>query len=619
MWLENKGFQFGDFVLDPDERLLKRNGEPVSLTPKAYDLLLELIKQPETILTKNALMDSVWAGSIVEDGNLTFTINMLRKALGDDVKHPRFIETIPRRGYRFVGSVKELNKRTTETSEATTGQGGFRSWPGFVGLAVILAAALGGWLLWPRSAVQVLPSDAKVMVAILPFENLTGDASQDYFSDGLTEEMITRLGNLAPDRLGVIGRTSVMHYKGGQATVEQIGRELQVQYVLEGSVRRDADRVRIAAQLIQTKDQTHVWAQEYDREITNLLSLQDEIAQAVAGKIQSTLGGSNRTIPIQTASPKNYEAYDLYLKGQYFLNKRGPEDLRQAIGYFERAAKKDPDYARAYAGLAGSYALISGYTAKPQAEFVDKARASARRALEIDLNLSEAHAALALIVQNYDWDWQTAEKEFQRAIELNPNYATAHHWYAEHLALLGRFDEALRESEVARQLDPLSLIIAVDNGEILYLSRQYDRSIQKLTAVQEMEPGFQRAHIVIHSYVEQRRYKEALDQIDEWSATASNPWIFAESAYVYGRSGQQALAQHALEKLLELNRRQQMDVAPIVWACIGMGNTEQAFTWLEKAYTQHSNSLTRIKVDPAFDSLRDDPRFQDLLLRVGLT
>jgi TolB-like protein/Flp pilus assembly protein TadD len=492
-----------------------------------------------------------------------------------------------------------------------------RYWPGFAVAAGLLVLTGASWLLWPSHVGTAQPSEQKMMLAVLPFQNLTGDDGQEYFSDGLTEEMITRLGNIEPNRLGVIGRTSVMHYKNNPATIDQIGHELQVQYVLEGSVRRDANRVRVAAQLIQTSDQSHVWAREYDREITDLLSLQDEIAQEVAVNIESTFG-TNRTESIKTSTPEDFEAYDLYLKGQYFFNKRGAENLQQSIGYFEQSAKADANFARAYAGLAASYALLSGYSARPQSEFIAKAREAANRALAIDPNLSEAHTALALILREYDWDWKTSEKEFQRAIELDPNYATAHHWYAEQLAMMGRFDEALHESELARQLDPLSLIIAADNGEILHFSRQYDLAIQKLREVQEMEPGFPRAHVVIHAYVEKRMFKEALADIEQLRKTSHGPWILAETAYVYGRSGRPVDAQRPINKLLELNRRQPIDASLLLWAYTGMGNKEQAFAWLEKAYDQHSNILTRIKVDPAFDSLRDDPRFQDILARVHL-
>jgi TolB-like protein/lipoprotein NlpI len=458
------------------------------------------------------------------------------------------------------------------------------------------------------------------MVAVLPFKNLTGDDTQDYFSDGLTEEVITQLGNLDPQHLGVIARTSVMHYKNSQASLEQVSHELGVQYVLEGSVRRDATKVRIAAQLVETKGQTHIWAREYDRELSDVLPLQGEIALEVANEIEQTLGGQKRA-PTNSlnSSPQAYEAYELYLRGQYFFNKRSNQGFEQAIHYFQQAIEKDPNYARAYAGLADSYALIGGYSGRPQTEFMPKARAAALHALEIDSSLPEAHTAFALIVQNYDWDWQTSEKEFRRSIELNPNYATAHHWYAEHLMWLGRFDEALRESESARQLDPLSLIVATDRGAILYYSRQYDRAINQFRSVREVDPNFPRTDLIEQAYEQNGQLSEALaDLVKVHRVNNYGPWTWSELAYLYGKSGEQPQARNAVEKILEMDRHQQLDPAPLVWAYLGMGNTQQTFAYLEKAYAEHSNILVTLKVEPRFDQLCGDPRFQELLRRVGL-
>jgi tetratricopeptide (TPR) repeat protein len=410
-----------------------------------------------------------------------------------------------------------------------------------------------------------------------------------------------------------------MHYKHSPEQLQQIAHELGVQYVLEGSVRRDADKVRITAQLIQMSDQTHLLARNYDRETKDLLVLQSEIAREISGEIRTTLGEREpiARLPQPTLSPDAFEAYNLYLKGQYFWNKRTVEGFQEAIGYFRQATDKDPNYARAYAGLAASYALIGTYSGTPATEFASQARAAALRALQLDDNLPEAHAALALIVQNHDYDWQTAGKEFKKAIELNPNYATGHHWYAEHLAWLGRFDDALGESERARQLDPLSLIIAVDSGAILYYSRQYDRSIAQFTTVRELDPGFPRTAMIFAPYVQKGMFAAAEADIEK-HMPGDNPWHWSSLAYTYGRAGNQAKAEQALKKLLDLNQRQLVDPMVIVPAYIGMGNNDQAIVWLEKAYAQHSNGLTALKVDPAYDPLRDDPRFQNLLRRVGL-
>lgn len=644
-------YRFGDFTVDTDQKVLLRQGKPLPLTPKVFDTLLILVENTGRIVAKEQLMNQLWPDSFVEEANLTSNIQHLRKSLGDNARQPHFIETVARRGYRFIMPVETngpslsiaagdtaadlysipISAAETARSEVVRAQESAGAetparpaslrWPVVVGFVIVVIATLGGWLVWSGRSSRPEPSSTRVMMAVLPFQNLTGDAAQDYFSDGLTEEMITQLGNLDPDHLGVIARTSVMKYKNSQAPMDQIGRELQVQYVLEGSVRRESDRVRITAQLVQTKDQSHVWAREYDRELVHLLSLQGEIAREVTDEIHRTLGGRAGTEPAsQTSSPpKSYEAYDLYLKGQYFFNQRNVAGFEQAIDFFQQATTKDPDYARAYAGLADCYALIGGYSGRPQTDFMPKARAAARRAIELDGNLAEAHTALALIVQNYDWDWQTAEKEFRRAIELNPNYATAHHWYAEHLTWLGRFDEALREYERARQLDPLSLIIAADNGATLYYSRQYDRAIAQFRTVREMDPNFSRTGLIRSAYEQKGLFTNALEEIEKWRhAYGDQPWTWSELAYVYGRSGQQAQAEYALQKLLQLDQRQPVDPATIVWAYVGIGDKDQAFAYLEKAYLRHSSTLTSLKVEPGFDPLRGDPRYQDLLRRVGL-
>lgn len=489
-----------------------------------------------------------------------------------------------------------------------------------LGIAIVALVALGIYLQRVRSHPHSRTSSGRLMLAVLPFANLTGDASQEYFSDGLTEEMITQLGRLDAQHMGVIGRTSVMHYKHSSEGLDQIGRELGVQYLLEGSVRRESGRVRITAQLIQVKDQTHLWAQEYDRELKDLLVLQGEIARTISAEIEVALGNDKLVQPpTQTdLSAQNYEAYDLYLKGQYFWNKRTTEGFQRAIDYFQQAIAKDANYARAYAGLADSYALIAGYSGVPTGDFMARARAAARRAVELDDSLPEAHTALALVIQNYDFDWQTAEAEFRRAIALNPNYATAHQWYAEHLMWQGRFQEALGESERARQLDPLSLIIASDNGVILLYSRQYDRAIAQFRSVLDMDPNFSRAHMIRRAYVEKGMFAEALALTEKLPLVDLEPWYWASLAHIYGRAGRQKEAQDALRRLLHLRRRRPIDPMETAFAHVGMGNGDLALSCLEQAYEQHSIGLTALKVDPVYDPLRSDPRFQDLLRRVGL-
>jgi TolB-like protein/DNA-binding winged helix-turn-helix (wHTH) protein/Tfp pilus assembly protein PilF len=635
-------YRFGPFELRTRTCELYKHGIRLRLRPQPFQILHALVERSGDVVTREELRRLLWPAETFVDfeHGLNTSIKELRGLLSDSPTEPRYIETLPKLGYRIIAPVdvdappplhQAVADSETAAAENLAGKQispyvilqvlALRRWPVFLGIAIPLIVAIGGYLQWSRSRAGPQPSSGRFMLAVLPFENLTGDAGQDYFSDGLTEEMIAQLGRLDPEHLGVIARTSVMHYKHSEEQLEKIGRELGVQYVLEGSVRRDSKKVRVSAQLIQVKDQTHVWAKQYDRELINLLALQGEIAEEIADEVQLTLGDRHMRIsPAHhpSLSPEAYEAYDLYLKGRYYWNKRTTQGFQQAIEYFQQAVAKDPSYARAYAGLADSYALLSGYSLAPQKAFMPKARAAAQRAVELDDRLAEAHTSLALITENYDWDWQTAEKEYRRAIQLDSNYATAHHWYAEYLAFQGRFDEAFAESERARELDPLSLIIATDNGAILYFSRQYDRAIKQFRAVLDMEPNFPRAHLLVFAYVQKGLFAEALADIEKWRRIDNAPGTWAIEAYVYGRSGQRVEARRALEKLQQLNRRRQMDPAPIALAYVGMDNKDEAFASLQEAYLERSNALTVLKVDPIYDPLRSDPRFQVLLRRVGL-
>jgi TolB-like protein/DNA-binding winged helix-turn-helix (wHTH) protein/Flp pilus assembly protein TadD len=631
--------KFGDdFELDVRAFELRSSGIPLKLKPISMELLILLIERRGELVTREQIVERIWGKGIFldTDNSINGAISRIRQVLRDDSEQPRFVQTVTGRGYRFLAPVETRNPSpapiASDASMAPASERGLaqsvpvkeksdlRFLTIVLSAAIVLATAAVAYFQWIEPRLRSHAAPARTMIAVLPFENLTGDAGQDYFSDGMTEEMITQLGRLDPEHLGVIARTSVMHYKHSQESLDQISRSLGVQYVLEGSLRRDGERVRITAQLIRVKDQTHLWAQQYDRQINDLLALQSEIAHEISDEIQIALGSPKAVSPAQThsASPPESEAYDLYLKGLYFWNKRGSDGLQQAISYFQQATLKDPNYARAYAGLADSYALMGGYTGAPSGDFMFRARAAAHRAVELDDSLPEAHTALALVVQNYDFDWQTSEKEFKRAIEINANYATAHHWYAEHLMWQGRFEEAFRESERARQLDPLSLIIASDNGVILLYSRQYDRSIAQFRAVIDMDPNFSRAQMIRHAYVEKGMFAEAL-KVVEAMPPATVPVYWTELALIYGRAGRSADAQRALGKLLELRRHQSVDPMDIAIVYVCMSNKSQALLFLEQAYAQHSNGLTALKVDPVFDPLRNDPQFQDLLRRVGLS
>ena len=602
--------------------------------------MLLLIEDHGELVTREQIIQRIWGEGIFldTDNSINGAIRKIRQVLKDDSENPRFIQTVTGRGYRFIAAIVQPAPPAREDSPADRPAPADSSpdaapqpppirkpaaWrlASLIGIAVVLIAALGAYLYNLRSRAPVPGPPVRSMLAVLPFENLTGDPEQEYFSDGLTEEMISQLGNLDPSHLGVIARTSVMHYKHSDEPLDRIGRELGIQYALEGSVRRDSNRVRVTAQLIQIKDQSHIWARQYDRDLSNLLALQAEIAQEIAAQIQLTLGDQRRIEAARQSSlgPQAYEAYDLYLKGRFFWNKRTAPGLQQAIEYFQQAIAKDPNFSRAYTGLADSYALLGGYSTTPQTESMPKARAAALKALELDPELAEAHTSLALITENFDYDWEAAEKEYRRAIDLNPNYATAHHWYAEFLSLQGRFPDALAESEHARQLDPLSLIIATDHAVILFYARQYDASIAQFRAVKEMEPAFPRTVMVVAPYIEKQQYADALAELKAWDGTyGESEWTWAWRAYAYGRSGQIVQARQALAKVRQYYDHGLRSPDPMLWALIGVGHRDQAFVWFEKAYADHSNALTSLKVNPGFDGLRSDPRFQNLMRRVRL-
>ena len=610
--------EFGSFVLELENRRLLRNGEPVALTHKTFDALVLFIEKPGKLLSKDELMNALWPDTFVDEANLTQTVSMLRKALGESGGEPRYVSTVPGYGYRFVAPVRVLPWRQDLAERSGRARRRWRRRIALVGVVIVAVGfLLSEW--WSRGRSSA--SSGRVMLAVLPFSNLTGDPSEDYFSDGLTEEMISRLGQMNASRLGVIARTSVMRYKQSPARLEQIGRELGVQYLVEGSVRREADTVRVSAQLIQVKDQTHVWARQYDRKLTNVLAIQAEIAAEIANQIQLTfhpVGADTVGSSRQALSSATYQAYDLTLKGRYFFNKRTTEGFEQAIQSFQQAIAADPDYAPAYAGLAQSYALMGGYSLRSADELMPKARATAVRALQLDGGLPEAHAGLAVIAQNYDWDWTTAEREYKRAIELNPNYATAHHWYAECLALQGRFDEAFSEMDRARQLDPLSLIVAADAGVIQYYSGQYDRAIEQLRTVKELEPGFPRAYMVIRAYAKKGMIGEAISEAETWNASDGTEWPLAALVLAYSGAGRTADAETALKKLEQLQQNRKLDIAPLATAYTAIGKNEQAIDALYEAYAEHSSAITGLKVDPIYDPLRSNPRFQQLLRQVRL-
>jgi TolB-like protein/DNA-binding winged helix-turn-helix (wHTH) protein/Tfp pilus assembly protein PilF len=624
--------RFGVFQVNLAARELRKHGVRIRLPGQPFCVLSILLERPGQVVSREEMRDKLWDSETFVDyeRSLNSAIRKLRAVLGDSQESSRYIETVPRLGYRFIAPVEQVPSlaKTLRASVLEPPPSApkvvrppARRGSLILGICAILLTLTVSYFMWSRMRTRPQPSGERLMLAVLPFENLTGDPAQEYLSDGLTEEMIAQLGRLDPEHLGVIARTSVMHYKHTTEAAGQIGRELGVQYVLEGSLRREAERVRVTAQLVQMKDQTHIWSRQYDRELKSLLSLQGEIAQETADEIQLRLGQGHklRAADRKLASPTSYQTYDLYLKGRYFWNKRTKDGFRQAADYFQQSIASDPNYARAYAGLADTYALMSSWNFIPQTEAIPKARAAALRAMQLDDSLAEAHTSLGLIAENYDYDWQTAEKEYRRAIQLDPQYATAHQWYAECLAFQGRFPEALEESERARQLDPLSLIIATDHAAILYFARQYDRAIEQFRAVLAMEPNFERAHMVVYPYVEKGMFPEALAETSKWRHGDGGP-VSEVQAYVYGRWGKQQQAERALAqwKQESLGRPVAATLAALE-AYVATGRNEEALALVEKSYREHANLVTSLKVEPALDPLRGDRRFQELLRRLGLS
>jgi TolB-like protein/DNA-binding winged helix-turn-helix (wHTH) protein/Tfp pilus assembly protein PilF len=649
-------FRFGDYESRSRTRELYVRGSKLKIRPQPLRVLNLLLSRAGDVVTREELRRELWSSEIFVDFEhvLNTSIKEIRAVLSDSATEPRYVETLPKLGYRFIAPVEKIEPMSDAAAQAAATPSGAAENPTASSLpptstgdpeaaetvttaerpntryalaAILLAMLLTGGLIaayrWTHAPAKRTETVAsRAMIAVLPFKNLTGDASQEYFSDGLTEEMIAQLGRIDPQHLGVIAGTSVMHYENSAAPLEQIARELGVQYVLEGSVRREADKVRITAQLIQLSDQTHLFSREYDRQLDSVLSVQAEIAREISDEIQSALGqrsaGVQQAVVVIPAAPKSYEAYDDYLKGRYFWNKRTPAGFKAAAEYFQQSIAKDPAYARAYAGLADTYALMAEYYVAPPAEVIPKARAAALKALNLDDQLAEAHASLALIAQNYDWDWPTAEKEFRRAIELDPNYATGHHWYAEHLAFEGRFDEAFAEMNRALQLDPLSLIMKADLGMFLYYSRQYDRAIVQMHEVLEMDPTFSRGHMIVFSYLETGRLDDALAEIGSWKHAHLGFWIPSLEVQVYTRTNHPEEARRAMEELKESARKQDIDPVAFVGAYIAEKDYESAFASLDAAVARHSPTLTSLKVDPVYDPIRGDARFQALLRRVGL-
>ena len=622
-------FQVAHWLVQPRLGTITGGDKAVRLEPKVMHVLVCLAEQSGNVVDKEQLIRTVWPDTFVSDDVLTKCISELRKSFDDDARDPRFIQTIPKVGYRLVAPVtlaqslasslpfQEATAESKPTSQAImpkTFSAQSRVW---LTAAVLALLAIFVYFLWLHSRSKTA-TGSRTMLAVLPFQNLSGNADQDYFSDGMTEELITRLGRLQPQKLGVIARTSSMTFKGSSKRVDEIGRQLGVDYVVEGSVRREGDRVRISAQLIQAKDQTHIWAEDYDRDVSHILQLQAEVAQAIVQEISRDLLAP--TGPPAIPPAVNPQVHEAYLRGRFFWNKGTEEGYRTALQNFEQAMLRDPNYATAYAGRADTYNMLGYWMMAPPKEVFPLARANALKALELDPSLPEAHAALAYVKFEYDWDWQAAGQAFKRALELNPNSSVTHLWYGIYLGDQGRMEDAEREITAARTLDPLSLHVNMVFAAMLYMERKYDEAIGHLQKIVELDPGFQPSyHLLAALYEEKGQFPQGVEQsLRGLTLAGYSPSALEQLKDAFNAGGMQAYLRKEIELLEQQARHSYVSPVLIAMDYSSLHEKNRAFEWLEKAYQERSGWLLELKIDPVWDPLRSDPRLQDLMRRVGI-
>ena len=619
-------YQFGQFELDLRSYELKRDGQPLRLEKIPMELLIFLVEHHGELVARAQIIEKLWGKDVFLDTEqgINTAIRKVRQVLQDDSEQPQFLETVVGKGYRFVGEVTEKRKESPQSLKGSTTSARSPDHPNptrhpwVFGTAIVLV--ISGAVLWTVGvrigrAIKPRITTSLHSIAVLPLENLSGDPSQEYFADGITDALITQLAKL--HGLRVISRTSIMHYKSQRESLPNIARDLNVDAVVEGSVSRSGDHVRVTAQLIDARADRHLWAEEYNRDLRDVLSLQSELAHNIAEQVRATISSEDqlRMARLGTVEPAAYESY---LRGRSFWNQRTPAGLKQAVAHFQHAIELDPGFAEAYSGLADAYTAL-GYTSywSPGDSF-PKAREFAEKALQIDPSLAEARASLAYVKLYYDWDWKGAESEFQAAITTNPNYATAHHWYSVLLTARGRHEEASSEILRAHELDPLSVPISTDMGFELYYARRYEEAITQLRSVLQTSPKFPLAHLWLgRAYEQERMYPEAITEFEQ-AGTALKDWpvIIAAAGHTYGRWGHKSDATAALHRMDELAKEEYVTPYGVALVFAGLEDREQAMNWLQKAYEGRSHWLVWLNLDPRFDNVRFDPRFRELLRRM---
>jgi TolB-like protein/DNA-binding winged helix-turn-helix (wHTH) protein/tetratricopeptide (TPR) repeat protein len=606
--------RFGPFQLDLRAAELQHNGTKIKLPEQPFQILAELVEHPGEVVTREELRQRLWRSDTFVDfeHGLNTAVKRLREALGDSAEKPRYIETLPRHGYRLMVPVEKAEPAASVTSKASVRRRSLR-----LAVSVLIIAAVAGGVVWQSRLRERLRPVKIESLAVLPLENLSGNPEEEYFADGMTEALLIELSKIG--LLKVISRTSVMQYKGAKKSVREIARELGVAGVVEGSVLRSGNRVRITAQLIDAREDRYLWADSYDRDLRDVLALHSEVARTIADRVRVVITPEERQ-RLTEARRVNPEAYQAYLKGRHYWSLRSLENLRKGMDQFQQAIALDPGYAPAYAGLADSYIILSSFARMPGDEGARQARAAAQQALALDQNLAEAHTSLADILAFSEWDWVGAEKEFRRALELNPSYATGHQWYAEMLMAVGRSQESLAEVRKARELDPLSPAVNAIVGWMLYVDRQYDAAIQQEQKVLEMYPDFPLGHFMLgQACWGGGRTTEAIVAFQKaYQLEEDAPLYLAYLAHAYAQSGRRA---DAFRLRQELRRREKVGyVSPQVLATFALGfqEKERALTFLEKLYEKRGGFADEQLRKPLYDPIRADPRFQDLLRRMNI-
>jgi TolB-like protein/DNA-binding winged helix-turn-helix (wHTH) protein/Tfp pilus assembly protein PilF len=654
-------YRFGPFEVHTGARELSKGGTKIKLRGQPYLILEVLLSRAGEVVTREEIRAKLWPADTFVDfeHGLNTSVKKLRQVLCDSAEDPRYIETVPRLGYRFVAPVEVVTEapkpsasaraieapvpallipplapiepQPTPLSTPLSGQQASR-WKLLrvsLGVLALLGLVFVGMVAkfplrmhWPfgsSNATVNASLSAKQFgsLAVLPLENLSDDPAQEYFADGMTDELIGDLAQLRS--LRVISRTSVMHYKGGKQTVPQIGRELAVDAVIEGTVEREKNRVRIRVQLIEAASDRHLWARTYDYELKDVLLLQSTAAHDIASEIQGRVEQPPASLRPNSARTVQPDAYEAYLKGRYFWNQRTEAGLNKSIEFFQDAIAKDPAFAAAYAGLAGSYSLLGSESLPPEIARA-KARAAAGKALELDPASAEGHAELGLIEFYYDWNWQKAEQEFQRAIELNPSYATTHQWYSHYLRAMGRLPEALQQAQQAQQSDPLSLSINTTLAARYRDLSDFKQAVEVVQRTLELDPNFAPGHELLASvYEQQRDFQSDISELQKASALSKdNPTSLAHLGRAYALSGNPDEARKIAERLQRTARQHYVPAWDMAVLFAGMGDANTAFRWLEQSYAKRESQMPFLKVDYRMDPLRADPRFQNMLRRVRL-